>query len=646
MKFVTVSLWQMATAWLATPIGQISALLMIAGGALLKFYQASKKAREELESYQEAAKATVAALDTQIAAMKTMADLKTAEATATQKLTEAILEYNAARDAGDPAKMQAAAEKEIALRKQLEKIQKTGKGNLELDQAGLEAEARLRAGRKEADAMRKESSSGSGAGADAQRATEAYVEQRRKAAAARAATAADEAMEAEKLRITRAQRPVNDQIAGLSVRKTELQGRLRDAEAAAMGAGAQQGATGGQEALNRKVAAYREEIAGVESEMEGLLATQKKLEEAATRAAYELGSELTTINQQLADAKALGLDARQVQDLQSRKTEIEAERANAVDPAKEQALLEAMITAQLAAANEAEDAAGRVFALRFKGLAVEERLLEIEYAKVAAAEKAGRLKGQDREAAIRELNARSEALAKEAALRRGELSEAMRISALRRQEQQAREDGDTKGAAAKRAEADALDDQATRREAMAAAEKATVDQAEQQRFADAAVREAQAARAAERERQEQEQALSRKESTVKQRGAVGTLQEQLERMKGNSREAAAMRERQAREKDEVDRERARRGYIDQGFDQGTAKRMADTDVKTAQADRMIEQLTGTRSSVVASSLAQIGGGGGAYGGQDKQTQLMEKMVKVMEEVRDTTKENIGMGGML
>jgi hypothetical protein len=96
----------------------------------------------------------------------------------------------------------------------------------------------------------------------------------------------------------------------------------------------------------------------------------------------------------------------------------------------------------------------------------------------------------------------------------------------------------------------------------------------------------------------------------------------------------------------VDRERARRGYIDQGFDQGTAKRMADTDVKTAQADRMIEQLTGTRSTVVASSLAQIGGGGGAYGGQDKQTQLMEKMVKVMEEVRDTTKENIGMGGML
>ena len=113
-------------------------------------------------------------------------------------------------------------------------------------------------------------------------------------------------------------------------------------------------------------------------------------------------------------------------------------------------------------------------------------------------------------------------------------------------------------------------------------------------------------------------------------------------MKGRNGEADSLHEKNARGQDDVDREAARQGYVQQGFTADKAKQMADTDVKTAQGQRLMEKLTGDGSAkVVASSLAEIGGGGNTYGGsRDKSEKLLESIEKILEQVRDQGKTDL------
>lgn len=273
-------------------------------------------------------------------------------------------------------------------------------------------------------------------------------------------------------------------------------------------------------------------------------------------------------------------------------------------------------------------------------------MLAMEERKLDALKEAGQIDAERYGREKEVMAARKAAMEQEAAERRKEIEGANAVGRLRRQEESARDEGRTAEASAYRRLADDREDALTREAARREAEGMKMTREERRSWVEQQVRENKAERERKRAADERAKALDRAESTTGQRGAVGSLQEQLERMRGNGRKADEMRERQARERDQVDRERARRSYVDQGFDAKTAKRMADTDVKTAQANRLMESLTGQRSAVVASSLAEIGGGGGTYGGQDKQTQIMEKMAKALEDIRDQGRENIGIGGML
>jgi hypothetical protein len=91
----------------------------------------------------------------------------------------------------------------------------------------------------------------------------------------------------------------------------------------------------------------------------------------------------------------------------------------------------------------------------------------------------------------------------------------------------------------------------------------------------------------------------------------------------------------------VKRKEAFKKYKADGFDADEADEMADRDVKVGQAQRAMDQLKAEAGggSVVASSLAKIGGGGGVSG-KDPNTRILEKMEQLLKDIRDKDKEDV------
>jgi hypothetical protein len=124
---------------------------------------------------------------------------------------------------------------------------------------------------------------------------------------------------------------------------------------------------------------------------------------------------------------------------------------------------------------------------------------------------------------------------------------------------------------------------------------------------------------------------------------VAALQEQVLRRQGRTEEAKRVKEEAARKQDEVARREARRRLIDQGMGEKEAGQMADQEVKTNQAARLMEQFGNGGATIVADSLAAVGGGGGVAG-VDASERHLERMVRLLEQLNDNTKQEIDMGG--
>jgi hypothetical protein len=67
--------------------------------------------------------------------------------------------------------------------------------------------------------------------------------------------------------------------------------------------------------------------------------------------------------------------------------------------------------------------------------------------------------------------------------------------------------------------------------------------------------------------------------------------------------------------------------------------MADRDVKGNQVQRMLAGMDAGKGSVIATGLAKIGGGGNVAG-TDPDTRQLEKIGRLLEQIRDQARKNV------
>jgi len=309
------------------------------------------------------------------------------------------------------------------------------------------------------------------------------------------------------------------------------------------------------------------------------------------------------------------------------------ERNENIDSAKALELAEALAAAERAYAQARLDAEEQVYGYRLKGYEREKMMLEMENRKLDMAHEQGGMDDARYQRQKAVLAAQGEASKKQADEQREQLQGTLEISRLRRMEAAARDQGALPQAEALRKAAEAKEAGLSLRTAEKEAEGANLTGPQRQQYIQQKMEEDQLAREQERQKQERDRALTREGSKANQAGAVGALKEQLLRMRGDPHAAEVMQEKLARRKDEVGRKEAVQKYIGDGFTGDQAKNRAATDMKTAQAQRLIERLEGGNSKVVADSLTAIGGGGGAFGGDmQKSEDLLKRIAKAIEAV--------------
>lgn len=684
VRLTVASLWQMSAALALTPIGAFSALLIAAGTAMAIFYNNAKKTREELQALAAAARATVSNLRQQVTAIRTVADLRKAEGDVVVKLTEAYQQLAEAQAAGN-GKAVDIAKKQITqlLAVQAEARGKSGNTRLTDEEVSREDAAKARG--KEAALAQGDDRAGRGE----QSALEVARERAAKGDALRVAA---ERAQAEEERVKAAQEASRRRVEDVSAEEGALQGQKTTLIKKKTGATGDEAAQLQAELnlVNEKLKAIREikdleaakvsQVAlGSDSELAVLnekLRIYNELESAkidaekantASREAWSQSdkafndsmtgdvpadlvqkrndahkAEMAAIERKRAAEKAAesagvgGLSPEQGQQMERRVQEIKDTRAEDLDPVKRLEEQQAVRDAELGLAQARIDAESQVASLRLKGYEREKAMLDFERQKLAAKQKAGVIDATALAAQKELLAAQEAAMEKAAAEKRQDLQAAYQLAGLSRKEDAARDRGDQAAADALRKQQDAIKDEQTRRDAVKEAQENGYEPGD---YAAQKVAEAQAARAQERAKQERERQLGRDGAVADQGSASAAIRARAAEMQGQAKAAKKIREDAAQAQDEIDRREKQRDYREQGFSGAKADQMADQDVKNQQAERLMQELTGRKGFVVADSLAKVGGGGNVTG-SDPATRLQERMVKLLEEVADNTKDNV------
>ena len=140
-----------------------------------------------------------------------------------------------------------------------------------------------------------------------------------------------------------------------------------------------------------------------------------------------------------------------------------------------------------------------------------------------------------------------------------------------------------------------------------------------------------------RRREEQtQQATTRRQAE----SGENSLQARLMKLQGNHEGAKQLLKQDQRAQDDAARKARAKQLREEGFSGKEADSLAAKEMKTSQGERILSKLFDQKGTVVAGSLAQIGGGGGVYG-NDPQARALERAVKVLEQIRDNTKANVG-----
>lgn len=677
--FLTRQLIGLAVAIMATPAFWIAAALVAAGAAMLHFHNEAKKAREEMEAFAAASKATASALRQQEIGIRTVADLRKAEADTISKLSEAYRDLYMAQDQGDTKRAQIAREQVKTLGGILSDV-RARSGSTELDASDVEREDALKQRRKEERKAREDDEAGRG------EFSAVGVARRRKEEGDRLRKVEEQAMADEK-RLADERETARWKVENASTEQSALEGK-RSAIIKEKSYGSPS---------KERLEVLDMELAALDSQIAAIRKLQVETSAAGVAAALASGSELTVLAEKIkiyedlkaakrryeeseaawsqragksaeeirnmtmengratrarqdaqSAAGAAGVDqwsARDRQNAERRVAEIKATRDETMDPAAAAERERALRDAELALAQGRLETESQVLGLRLRGYEREVMLLNMEQQRLELARARGRV---DEDSYVRQksvMDARRAETERQGAEKREELAAALQISSLQRREQDARRAGDPTGADALRARADALAERQALRDARREAEDMGGSDAERQSYVSGRVAEEKARRDSERRREAEDRALEQDRSREGGRGAVDALRARVEAARGNSAAARRIREDAARRGDELDRRDKAREYRDRGFGGREADGMAARDVKSAQAARLLDELTGRRGSVIASSLAQVGGGG-AVAGNDPSVRLQERMVSLLEQVADNTKEGISREEMI
>ena len=682
VRFVGVQLRMMAVALLANPMVWFWAVVGAVAYALSSMAASAGAARAALEGYIKSTLALDSAMRKQIADIRTLVDLRRAES---KILAELVSAYKAVDAAKTPEEKAAAQKRVDNLQGRLGDLPSTTR--LEKSESELALDAGRRDGAKAAREFDRDAMAAKGP-EEALKVSEERLDEIVKKRREAFDLANEEAAVEER---SAAARQKGIAIEGEKAVLMERQGKLQNELAKLEGVVRPDGDTsgmikyGGAEAFADVLAEKKAALEAVQAKiremanmpeaqrLQELLASPSELQqikaklevigqlEAATSALADaeaavaqntdagkaggLGDAAGVASEDLARAKKLAGQAgvsgdhRDRQSLETRQIELGAERGANMDPvALRQAEKERADQAR-AVATARLDAEGAVDSLRLKGLEREERMLDIERQKLELkyqGEAIGRAE-YERQGEI--LAAQAAAAQKEGVERRAELADALAGSKLRRAEESANLEGDPEKAAAMRRAAEALVD---RREAVDAgrdAEGAAGTPAERAGYVAARVKEARDAREEDRRRRDEDRAADRARSEADQNSSVAAIDAERLRLSGQSRQGKLVAEQAAREQDELDRAEASKKYRDKGYDAATAGTMADTDIKTAQVERYLSSGMRGMGTVIASSLAKIGGGG-AVVGVDPSVKELEVVQGLLKEILDQSKKTV------
>jgi hypothetical protein len=678
LRFVAIQAKAMALAIITNPLVLTLSLLALAGMAWSKYAAVQDVARERVEGYTKATAGLDNAMQKQISDIRTLVDLRAAESKILTELTGAYRALDEAKTTGDKA---AAEDRVVMLKGKLKGLPKTG--GLERDEAELAREQAQREGLLRLKDYERDAMAAKGPEEALRVAEERQAETRRRRSEAlalggeegRIAASADEArkggtdtaarrqsllarkqaLEDKIAKFDKADRNTPDfglnQVLAQSSRDalSDVELRLAEMPANTGDSGRLQELLGSPSELQQVkakievIASLRAAIAGLGEAEAALAQNADEGKSGGLKAALEAAKEGRDAAEQLA-AQAGVSDAprnsRLAQDLETRKNELEARRVEDMDPLADPQRTKEREAAERTLATARLDAEAAVAALRLRGQEREEKLLDIERQKLEIQIK-GNAIGQG--AALRaraELDARDAALAREGRERRDELSGALAVAKLRRAEGEARLEGDTKRAEQLRKAAEAQEDARARVDAMRDAEGVTGTAAERGNYVEARMQETRDARESERKRNEGELQAGRGRSRANAGSSVAAIEAEKARLDGHGEKARMIEEAAARKQDELDRVEAEKRLRGQGFDKDTAKNMASAEIKTAQARRMMEGFGGS-GTIIASSLAKIGGGGNVTG-TDKNLDELKKVNKALAEIADNTKDVISL----
>ena len=376
---------------------------------------------------------------------------------------------------------------------------------------------------------------------------------------------------------------------------------------------------------------------------------QKNLSEAESnrgKARVDLDA-LTKVNDRFADPSEGGSVAPITSPAEAEAAKLDLARK--VEERKVKGRKSGVVEAQFTADNAEEDrnneiagarldSEGVIAQYRLKGLAAEERSLEIAREKLELAKESGDIVGEEYEAAKRALDARNAGLKEKTAEAKGSLVNNLVGKRGALQEKTARADGDLAGV--KEAQdkqdkaADAEKEKALRKEA----ERVSSDPEEINNMVKKGMETFKKDREFSRDQEEEDKELGRDKTRAE---GLGGFESEVLKARGDTKGAAKNEEDRQRDLDDVKRKEAFKKYKEEGFGADEADEMADRDVKVGQAQRAMDQLKAEAGggSVVASSLAKIGGGGGVSG-KDPNTRILEKMELLLRDIRDKDKEDV------
>ncbi len=319
--------------------------------------------------------------------------------------------------------------------------------------------------------------------------------------------------------------------------------------------------------------------------------------------------------------------------------EIETERLQKAEDALE---VEAKAAAARKAADDADiQARGQVMdyekaILGLKDLGIEGDLkaIEIEKEKLQLAKERQGMTNIEYDTKNAILDAEAEALKLAAKKKALDVTTDSRVGQLRLEEEMARRIGDVEAENSARQRADGLEDQKRIRNLEDEAKTLYETAEDQKSFVDSQMALERAARATKQAAADEDKARRKTDAKESQELTFGQLREEVLRYQGQTKAADDERKKNDRAKDDALRKDQKQKYVGDGFGADEADKLAGRDVLAQQAAREMEKLkaqgTGT---IVASSMARIGGGGNVTG-TDPVAARIDITNKLLEQIRD------------